>query len=178
MSANEDASATALPEIYRSSSLFFWLLLLVSAGVAAAAIFVAATRNETAAMLVGVLGGGFFGLGALVFAAILLNPQTLRLDEEGFEVAGGLQRKPYKTLWRDVARFRLWRTGRLGSPTFVAYDYVPGYEPPAEPSRAAKLLKFNRKMGLPDAALPAGWAIPAAALCERLDDRRRRVIEH
>jgi len=161
-------------ETYRSSPSRVWLLLIGSLGFVAAGVFVA-MRGGAGAAVGGTLGACFFGLNAIVFGMLVIRPQTLVLDCDGFELGGGLLRAPHRTSWREVLRFRVWRTGRWGGPKIVAYDYITGWEPPPENPRVAKLLKFNRDRGWPDAALPAMWSLSATALCEKLNDCKRRA---
>jgi len=160
-------------EVYRSSSSRLWVMLIGSLGFVAMSIF-NATRGGNLA--VAVLGAGFFGLNAAIFGALLLRPQTLVIDRDGFELGGGLLRAPHRTAWRNVRGFRVWRSGRCFGPKLVAYDYIAGWEPPPEPPRAAKLLKFNRDRGWPDAALPGMWPLSASALCEKLNDCKQRAV--
>jgi hypothetical protein len=161
-------------ETYRSSSFRHLLLLIGSLGFVGASIFVA-THGGIGAAVGGTLGAGFFGLNAAVFAAIVLRPLTLVLDPDGFELAGGLLHEPHRTSWREVREFRVWRSGRWAAPKIVAYDFVSGWEPPANKPRVAQLLKFNRQRGWPDAGLPAMWSISAIALCKKLNDYKARA---
>jgi hypothetical protein len=157
-------------QVYRSSSSRLWVMLFGSLGFVAVAIF-NATRGGN--LTVAVLGAGFFGLNAVIFGALLLRPQTLVIDRDGFELGGGLLRAPHRTAWRDVRGFRVWRSGRWFGPKLVAYDYRAGWEPAPEAPRAAKLLKFNRDRGWPDAALPGMRTLSASALSEKLNDSKR-----
>ena len=64
------------------------------------------------------LCGGFFGLGAIVLAAVTIRPQRVTLDREGFTISGGLARRPQRRAWRDVEGFVARRMPRGGTMVF------------------------------------------------------------
>ena len=106
-------------KIYRSSPLRVWLLLIVSLGFVVAAILVA-LQGGLGAAVGGTLGACFFGLNAIIFGTLILRPQTVVLDRDGFELGGGLMRAPHRTCWREARGFRVGRAGRWGGPKVVA----------------------------------------------------------
>jgi len=109
-----------------------------------------------------------FGLGSLVLIGLLIRPQVLSLDPEGFTLAGGLMRKPQRTLWRDIDKFFVYAVPSGGG-DMVAYNYSPGKLPTTV---AASL---SHAMGA-DGGLPPGWSLPPAEMVERLNAYRQAVL--
>ena len=109
----------------------------------------------------------FFGLGGLVFIWLLVRPQLLILDDEGFTLSGGMVRSPKMTLWRDVESFFVYRLPRGGK--MVGYNFAPGRR------KETALAKLARGLGA-DGALPKGWPMSAEKMAETLNERRMRAL--
>ncbi len=109
---------------------------------------------------------GFFGLGSLVFVWLLIRPQRLHLDPQGFTLSGGLVRTPHKVLWAEVDRFFVYRLPRGGK--MVGYNFKPGVRKPSA------LRSITRGLGA-EAALPKGWPQSPEQLAEELESCRRRA---
>jgi hypothetical protein len=108
------------------------------------------------------LGAVFFGMCAAMFAWLLVRPQRLLLDHEGFAVAGGLVRTPRKVLWRDVELFFVYRLPRGGK--MVGFNYR------AQPRDVSPMARPGRRFGA-DGALPRCWPGSPEAMVERLNAR-------
>ena len=113
------------------------------------------------------LGVGFFGLCAVVFVWLLINPQRLVLDDEGFTILGGFVRSPKKIQWRDIDGFFVCRLPRGGK--MIGFNYRAG----ASPRR--RLARFNRAFGA-EAALPRGWPQSPEALAAQLNAYRAQAL--
>lgn len=110
------------------------------------------------------LAVGFFGLGALVFAWLLIRPQRLQLDARGFTLSGGMVRTPRQVAWADVDRFFIYRLPRGGR--MVGYNFKPGVRKPSA------LGAITRGLGA-EAALPKGWPQSPEQLVDELETYRR-----
>ena len=110
----------------------------------------------------------FFGLCSTIFIWLLIRPQRLTLDEEGFTLSGGLVRTPKKVRWRDVDEFFVYRLPKGGK--LIGYNYR------LNSCAASPMTKFNRQFGA-DAALPKGWAIPPEIMADELNTYRRQALE-
>jgi hypothetical protein len=113
------------------------------------------------------VGLAFFGLGALIFLWVLIRPQRLLLDAEGFTVTGGLTRSPKKERWADTTEFFVYRLPRGGR--MIGYDYRPGA------ARHPRMAAFNRRFGA-EAALSKGWPKSPEVMAEELNADRFRAI--
>lgn len=109
----------------------------------------------------------FFGLGAVVFLWMLVRPQRLILDSQGFTLCGGLVRSPKLVRWRDVEPFFVYRLPRAGK--MIGYNYRPGAGPDS------MLARINRRLGA-DCALPKGWPMSPEAMVEQLNACRARAL--
>ena len=69
----------------------------------------------------------FFGLCTAVFVVLLVRPQRITLDRDGFAVTGGLARTAMRRRWDEVERFRVVRMPRGG--TVVGYDLAEHVRP-------------------------------------------------
>src|SRR5438270_646838 len=114
--------------------------------------------------------GALFGLGVLVFSWLLIRPQRLTLDQEGFSVSGGLARSPKKIPWRNIEPFFLYQLPRGGK--MIAFNFKPG----AEVHRTL-LMKLNAKLGA-DGSLPRLWPGSPHNLVDELNAYRERAIEN
>ena len=109
------------------------------------------------------LGLAFFGLCAVVFVWLLIQPQRLLLDDQGFTLLGGFVRSPKMILWTDIDEFFVYRLPRGGK--MIGYNYKPG-------ARATlRLAKLNRLFGA-DGALPKGWPRSPERMAEELNSYR------
>ena len=120
-------------------------------------------ESRTAAMLCLV----FFGLGALVFLLMLIRPQRLALDGQGFTLSGGLVRSPKLVRWRDIEPFFVYRLPRAGK--MIGYNFRPGVKPDTA------MRAIARRLGA-DAALPKGWPMSPDAMVEHLNAFRAQVL--
>jgi hypothetical protein len=113
------------------------------------------------------LGIGFFGLCAVVFAWLLIRPQRLALDAEGFTLLGGFVASPKKVCWRDIDEFFIYRLPRGGK--MIGFNYKPGVRP------VSPLVRPHRLRGA-DGALPKGWARSPEEMVAELNAYRRRAL--
>jgi hypothetical protein len=113
------------------------------------------------------LAGGFFGVCALVFAALIVRPQRIVVDSEGFALHGGLIVSSKKTLWRDTEPFFVCRLAN--NRKTIGFNYRSGAR-----DRTA-LLRVNRKLGA-DGALPILQRGSAEELVEELNAYRQRAL--
>jgi hypothetical protein len=111
----------------------------------------------------------FFGLGVLIFSWLLVRPQRLILDPEGFTVRGGLVRFPKKVLWPTIDPFFIYRLPRGGK--MIGYNFRPG----AEVSRGF-LTKVARGLGA-ERALPRLWPGSPDRLVEQLNAYRDQALQ-
>ena len=114
--------------------------------------------------------GAFFGLGVLLFSWLLIRPQRLTLDKEGFAVSGGLARWPKKIPWRSIEPFFLYQLPRGGK--VIAFIFQAG----ADVHRTL-LMKLNAKLGA-DGSLPRLWPGSPDDLVDELNAYRQGAIEN
>jgi len=107
----------------------------------------------------------FFGLGSVRFAWLLVFPQQLLLDPDGFSLFGGFARKPRKILWKDIDSFFIVRVGRG---ELIGFSYVVGKRPKA----------LLSKTGQVQGVLPRSWALSSQQMVDRLNVYRRRALGH
>jgi hypothetical protein len=98
---------------------------------------------------------------------MLVRPQILKLDAEGFTLGGGLTRKPYRVFWRDIEPFFVFRLPRGGA--MAGFNYVAGRRP------QTALSTMSHNLGA-DGALPKAWALSTEALVAKLNDYRERAL--
>jgi len=168
--------------------------LKISLYLVMALVFVvggAAMTQDPSASVMGWLCVLFFGLGGAVFIMLLIRPQALDLDADGFTLRGGFVRSPKKVLWRDVEGFFVYRLPKGGK--MIGYNLRPaarkdtvlqklssslgadGGHPQGmariarEDGRGAERLSavgagpFERPGGMTTAGLPANPVAPAVA---------------
>ena len=141
-----------------------WKIALYLAGsLAFVAIALLALQHPDEDALGLELGLAFFGLCAAVFVWLLIQPQRLLLDDQGFTLLGGFVRSPRRVLWADVDEFFVYRLPRGGK--MIGYNYKPGARTPP------RLAKFNRWFGA-EAALPRGWPMSLEKMVAELNDYR------
>jgi len=109
----------------------------------------------------------FFGLCALVFICLLVRPQFLLLDGEGFTVGGGLVWSPKKILWRDVQGFFVYKPSRRVM--MIGFNFEPGVR------KHTPLDRFAATFGA-EGALPSGWPGRPEKMVEKLNAYRQRAI--
>lgn len=112
------------------------------------------------------LGLALFAPASAVFVWLLIHPQRLLLDSQGFTLAGGLVWSPKKVYWRDIDSFFVYSLPRGGK--MIGYNYKPGLRD------LPKLARINRVFGA-DAALPKGWPKSPEAMVEDLNAYRLRA---
>lgn len=109
-----------------------------------------------------------FACCALIFARVLVRPQRLQLDSQGFIVVGGLTGTSDLVRWRDIEPFFVYRLPRAGA--MIGYNFAPGARPDS------KFRKFSRWMGA-EASLPKGWSKSPAAIVEQLNAYRAQALD-
>ena len=112
-------------------------------------------------------GLSFFGLCSSVFVWLLIRPQRLLLDREGFTLLGGFIRSPKQVKWKDISEFFVYDLPRGGA--MIGYNFRPGSHP------GSALIKLNRRFGA-EAALPRGWPMSLDEMVEELNDYRARAL--
>lgn len=137
------------------------LYLAISLGFVAIALLMVQHPDEE--VWKAQLGLGFFGLCSLIFAWLLIRPQRLVLDSQGFTLEGGLVRNPKKVYWRDIDEFLVYRLPRAGK--MIGYNYKPGVR------QDSALARITRKFGA-DAALPKGWPMSPEKMVAELNTWR------
>jgi hypothetical protein len=109
----------------------------------------------------------FFSLCTLVSAWLIIRPQVLLLDGEGFSLDGGLVRSAKKIGWRDVQGFFVYRLPRGGK--MIGYNYDP------TAGNDSWLIGINRGFGA-EGALPKGWSGSPERMAEELNDYRQQAL--
>ena len=137
------------------------LVLLASLGLATILLFLPGDKS--------LWGAAFFAVGAMIAAAVLVRPQRLLLDQDGFILSGGLTRSPTKIAWRDVNGFFVVRV-RPGA-SFVGFNYSASAAD--RPRRAT----FSRALAGAEGALPGGWPGSATDMADALNAYRQRTLE-
>jgi len=110
-----------------------------------------------------------FAFIGLLSAVLVLRPQTLRLDAQGFTISGGPLLKPATTLWRDVTEFFVFNMPSGG--TLPGYNFQPHY------TRNARLRRINSKLGA-ESTVAGRWKISTEELTAALENYRQRVEAH
>jgi hypothetical protein len=114
-------------------------------------------------------GGAFFGICAVVFCWLLIRPQRLTFDPEGFTVSGGLVRSPKKIAWRSIEPFFVDRLPRGGK--MIGFNF----RPEARPDRTL-LMKLNGRLGA-EGSLPKLWPGSPDQVVEELNAYRKQALE-
>ena len=114
-------------------------------------------------------GGAFFGICAVVFCWLLIRPQRLTLDPEGFRVSGGLVRSPKRIAWRSIEPFFVYRLPRGGK--MIGFNF----QPEGAPDRTL-LMKLNGRLGA-EGSLPKLWPGSPDQLVEELNAYRKQALE-
>ena len=113
--------------------------------------------------------GGFFGLCAVVFSWLLIRPQRLSLDQEGFTLAGGFTRRPKKIAWRSIEPFFIYQLPRGGK--MIGFNFKPEAK-----TQRTLLRKLNSRLGAED-ALPKLWPGSPDQLVKELNAYREQALE-
>ena len=114
-------------------------------------------------------GGAFFGICAVLFCWLLIRPQRLNVDPEGFTVSGGLVRSPKKIMWRSIEPFFVYRLPRGGK--MIGFNF----KPEARADRTL-LMKLNGRLGA-EGSLPKLWPGSPDQLVEELNAYRKQALE-
>ena len=149
------------PVTITSSRRKLALLLFGALVFVAIAIFLPAQGNDGWRLFAGV----FFGLAAVVFAALLIRPQRLTLDSRGLTVSGGLAPKAWSVAWADLDHFE-----PMAGTDLVGFTYRVGA------GGASSLGKLNRKISNVDGAIPGSWPMSAAEMAVLLEDYRAKAL--
>ena len=150
-------------EITSSRGKTFLYLLAALAFVAIAILHLRTSRED---LFVTWLGLIFFGLGVPAFGWLLIRPQRLVLDAQGFTVSGGMIRTPWTIRWQDVSEFLVIRLPRGGK--MVGFNYVPG-------ARKTTALGRIARMSGADGGLPKSWPGSVEDMVDLLNDYRIRA---
>lgn len=118
----------------------------------------------SAGQLVGLLTAGFFGLGVIVFGALLLpNSAYLRLGPDGFTVCSLFRAHSYR--WSDVGPFSV---DRVGLNRMVVFNYSDDYR------GSPRLRRVAAAMAGYEGALPDSYGMKLEDLADLLNEYRRR----
>jgi hypothetical protein len=109
----------------------------------------------------------FFGLGVVAFIWLLIRPQTLTLDAEGFTLGGGMVRSPKTIPWRDVQGFFVYKLPKGGK--MIGYNFAPGAR------KDTTIARLARGFGA-DGALPRAWPQSPEKMAETLNAYRARAL--
>ncbi|MEZ2331419.1 STM3941 family protein [Mesorhizobium sp. RCC_202] len=109
----------------------------------------------------------FFGLGVPISASLVIRPQTLALDRDGFILDGGLLARPKKVAWREIKGFHVWRPRKRSKS--VGYNFEPGAR------KETALMRVNRGLGAED-CLPGGWQYSPDKMVEILNSYRLQAL--
>jgi hypothetical protein len=157
---------SVLPQkVFVSSRAKTSMLFLISLAFVAIALLLPEASPGSYGWRVGAVI--FFGLGMLVFGGLMLRPQQLILDSDGFTLVGGLALSPKTIRWREIDRFFTFRLphGRK----MIGFNYRPGSRDPSA------LLKFNRATARADGALSGLWRVEPEKIVDELNDYRQRA---
>jgi hypothetical protein len=139
--------------------------LAIALAFVALGVWVVSHPSQIKDLLFGWLDIILFGLGVAVFAWLLVRPQVLYLNSEGFSLRGGVVRAPQLTRWGDVQSFYAFRLPRGGM--MIGFNYAEGRRP--------KLAVLARLAGA-EGALPKGWPKSPDAMAAILNDYRERAL--
>jgi hypothetical protein len=140
------------------------LLLLLSLGFVAISVFLPCPPDPILFW-----GGIFFSICALVFVGLLIRPQKLVIDQNGFTLAGGLVWSPKKIEWRDVDKFFVVSVRRGVS--MIGFNYADTY---VERPRGTA---FSQRIAGCDGSIPGVWSGPKTAVVDRLNGYRQQAIQ-
>lgn len=132
------------------------LYLILSLGFVASGVLL---PNKDGSLL---WASAFFGLCAFVFIILLVRPQRLSLNREGFSLSGGLLLSPTKVAWQDVTGFFVVRV-RPGN-SLIGFNYSPNAS--TKPRGAA----FSRRIAGADGAISGVWSGSNAAVVDKLNN--------
>ncbi len=135
--------------------------LAIAIGFVAIGVWMMGDARKPSDVWVAWLCTGFFGLGIPIFGWLLIRPQVLRLDAQGFTLDGGFVRTPRTFLWRDIDRFYVLRLARGGK--MVAFNYLPLRAP------QSPLMGVARALGA-EGSLPKGWSLSPEKLAALLTE--------
>jgi len=108
-----------------------------------------------------------FGPGALVFAWLLVRPQMLVLNPQGFILGGGLVRSPKLVQWKDIEGFHVYSLPKAGE--MIGYNFAPGVK------KSSVMRSITKSLGA-EAALPKGWQFSPEEMAVLLNEYRRRAM--
>ena len=153
--------------IFVSSRKRMAMLLFVSLAFVALALFLPPDGQPDDWR---VYGEGFFGLCAIVFVCLLVRPQTLTVDGEGFILSGGLTlpSRIKKIPWRDVQEFFVYQTGRGNK--LIGINFKPGA------SEHTGYARFSQKAFGADGGLPGYWSDGCESVVQELNEYRERAL--
>ena len=108
--------------------------------------------------------------GSIVFICLLLRPQRLTLDQEGFCLSGGLMpsSRVKKILLRDIESIFPLQTGRGNK--MIGLNFKPGA------SEHTRLARFSRAKFGADGALPGLWPGGTERMIQLLTDYQERAL--
>jgi hypothetical protein len=116
--------------------------------------------------LISWLGIGFFGLGSIVIALMLLpNASYLQLTSKGFTMCSLFRKHTYS--WSEIEGFA---TGKIGHTETVFFNFSPFYE------NQNTLRKTNKKVFGFEASLPDTYGMSAEKLADLMNEWKRRFV--
>jgi len=115
------------------------------------------------------MGRGLLRHLRLVFCWLLIRPQRLTLNPEGFTVSGGLVRSPKKIAWHSIEPFFVYRLPRGGK--MIGFNF----QPEGAPDRTL-LMKLNGRLGA-EGSLPKLWPGSPDQVVEELNAYRKQALE-
>jgi hypothetical protein len=135
--------------------------LAIGVGFVSGGLWMALRPDKPSNVFWGWFGVVFFGLGAAIFAWLLVRPQVLRLTPDGLVLEGGLRRTPMYLDWADIDRFFVDRGPR--GVKMIRFNYRPGHAPPG------RMTKIARAFGA-DGGLPTAWTVSPEVLVAMLNE--------
>ena len=158
---------TVEPLVIRASSGKTLLMLLASlVFVLGSALMIYVSKDDDTTGLWWCMA--FFGPCALVFAWLLVRPQMLVLNGQGFILGGGLVRSPKLVPWKDIEGFFVvHRRRRIGD--MIGYNFAPGVK------KSSVMRSVTKSLGA-EAALPQGWTLSPEEMVVLLNEYRRRAL--
>lgn len=110
----------------------------------------------------------FFSVCSATFAWTLIRPQKLILEPDGFSLAGGIMRKPYKVPWRDVSGFFVVSVAR--GTKMVGYNFTP------DAASRRRGPGIARRISGADGGLHGIWPPSTANIVDELNDYRQKAL--
>lgn len=135
--------------------------LIIFIGLAIVGGFMAADGDTVMGVAAVLLGSA----GSAVFAALLIRPQKLIIDEKGFALTGGIKKEGYRFRWQDIESFGVMR---VRSAKMVGYNFATGYEAPHSLLRGLNVDLAGYEAAIPDVGMKP------EQLSELLNDWKRR----